>query len=69
MDDEQRRANDRDAAAATTVTAYLLAGMALYGGIGWLLDRWLGTTWIVLVGVLAGTALSLYLIWLRYGTR
>jgi ATP synthase protein I len=66
---QDRRDADRDAAAAWSVPAYLLTGMALYGGIGWLLDQWLGTTWLVLVGILAGTALAMYLIWLRYGTR
>jgi ATP synthase protein I len=69
MDDDDRRIQDRDAAAAWSVPAYLLSGMGLYGGLGWLLDRWLGTGWIVLVGVLGGAALALYLIWLRYGTR
>lgn len=69
MDDDDRRAYGRDAAAAWSVPGYLLAGMALYGGIGWLLDQWLGTSWIVLVGLLTGSALAMYVIWLRYGTR
>lgn len=69
MTDDDKRASQRDAAAAWSVPAYLLAGMGLYGGIGWLLDRWLGTSWIALVGILAGAALAVYLIWLRYGTR
>jgi hypothetical protein len=43
--------------------------MILYGGIGFALDRWLGTSWLVLVGILVGAALALYVIWLRYGTR
>jgi F0F1-type ATP synthase assembly protein I len=59
----------RDADAAWSVPAYLLAGMILYGGIGFALDRWLGTSWLVLVGILVGAALALYVIWLRYGTR
>jgi F0F1-type ATP synthase assembly protein I len=69
MTDDDERAFQRDAAAAWSVPAYLLAGMVLYGGIGWLLDRWLGTSLLVLVGVLSGAALAVYLIWLRYGTR
>jgi F0F1-type ATP synthase assembly protein I len=55
--------------AAWNVPAYLLAGIILYGGIGFALDRWLGTSWLVLVGMLVGAALALYLIWVRYGTR
>lgn len=54
---------------ASTVIAYLLTGPALFGGLGWLLDRWLGTGFIVLVGLLGGMAMSLYVIWLRYGTQ
>lgn len=54
---------------ATSVTAYLLAGPAGFGAIGWLLDRWLGTGFLLVVGLLGGMALSIYVIWLRYGTE
>ena len=53
---------------ATDVIAYLLAGPLLFGGIGFLLDRWLEVTFFVVIGLLAGMALSLYVIWNRYGT-
>ena len=33
---------------------YLVSGVLLYGLIGWLLDRWLGTTFLVVVGILVG---------------
>jgi hypothetical protein len=49
--------------------SYLISGPVLFGGIGWGLDRWLGTSWLVAVGILGGMALSLYLIWFRYGTQ
>ncbi len=49
--------------------SYLISGPVLFGGIGWALDRWLGTSWLVAVGILGGMALSLYLIWFRYGTQ
>ncbi|WP_252976209.1 AtpZ/AtpI family protein [Janibacter melonis] len=55
-------------ALGATVLAYLISGPLLFGGIGWLLDRWLGTSLIVAVGALLGMGLSLYVIWLRYGT-
>jgi F0F1-type ATP synthase assembly protein I len=54
---------------SASVIAYLVTGPALFGGLGWLLDRWLGTGFIVLLGMLAGMAMSLYVIWLRYGTQ
>ena len=55
-------------AMAATVLAHLITGPILYGAIGWLLDRWLGTSFLVIIGVVGGMALSLYVIWLRYGT-
>jgi uncharacterized protein YneF (UPF0154 family) len=30
-----------------------------------LLDRWLGTSWLVVIGILLGAALGLYLTWKR----
>lgn len=53
---------------ATDVIAYLLAGPLLFGGVGFLLDRWLELTFFVVIGLLAGMALSMYVIWNRYGT-
>lgn len=55
-------------AMGSTVLAYLITGPLLFGGTGWLIDRWLGVTGFVAVGILGGMALSLYIIWLRYGT-
>ncbi|RJK98150.1 hypothetical protein [Vallicoccus soli] len=49
------------------VIAYLLSGMLLYGGAGLLLDRWLGTSFLVAVGMILGTGLSLWLVHLRFG--
>ncbi len=39
---------------------YVVAGVAFYGFLGWLADRWLGTTFLVAVGILAGAALGIY---------
>jgi len=54
---------------AASVIAYLITGPAVFGGLGLLLDRWLGTGFLVVLGLLGGMALSLYVIWLRYGTQ
>ena len=44
----------------------LLAATLTWAGIGWLLDRWLGTgPWFLGVGAVVGNAAGLYLIWLR----
>lgn len=45
---------------------YLVAGVLLYGGIGWLLDRWLGTSFLVVVGIMAGAGLGLFQTWARF---
>ena len=46
----------------------LISGLIGFGLPAWLLDRWLGTEWIVLVGLLVGMAAALTVIWFRYGT-
>ncbi len=46
--------------------SYLFGGMATYGGIGWLLDWWLGTGFFVPIGLLAGTGGALYLVYARF---
>ncbi len=51
-----------------SIVAYLLSGMLVWGGAGWLLDRWLGTSFLVLVGLLLGTGLAIYLIYIRLGS-
>jgi F0F1-type ATP synthase assembly protein I len=52
---------------AYTVLGYLLGGLVFWGGVGYLLDRWLGTSFLVLIGLLVGGAAALYLIYVRYG--
>jgi F0F1-type ATP synthase assembly protein I len=49
------------------VLSILISGLAFYGGIGWLLDRWLGTSWWLPVGLIVGTAAGVYLVIARYG--
>jgi hypothetical protein len=51
------------------VVSYLISGPVMFGGIGWALDHWLGTGFFVPMGILVGMAVSLYLVWFRYGTQ
>ncbi len=55
-------------AMGSTVLAHLITGPVLFGALGWLVDRWLGVTGFVAAGLIIGMTLSLYTIWLRYGT-
>jgi F0F1-type ATP synthase assembly protein I len=50
-----------------SILGTLVAGVLAWGGIGWLLDRWLGTRFLVAIGVLVGAAGAFYLIIRRYG--
>ena len=48
------------------MTVELLTATFVWGGIGWLLDRWLGwEPWGLAVGFFLGFALGMYLLILR----
>jgi F0F1-type ATP synthase assembly protein I len=49
------------------VIAYLLSGILLYGGAGLLLDRWLGTSFLVPVGLVVGAGMAVWLVHLHFG--
>jgi hypothetical protein len=52
-----------------TVASYLISVPVMFGGISWALDRWLRTTFFVPFGILAGMAVWLYPVRVRYGTQ
>jgi len=57
-----RSSND----AAFMIVGHLVAGIVLYGGIGWLLGRWFGhQPTFIAGGLFVGMAASLYLVHLR----
>jgi len=45
----------------------MISGMAVWGGAGWLLDRWLDTKVFVPVGIILGMAVAIYVVVVRYG--
>jgi ATP synthase protein I len=45
---------------------YLVAGVFVYGMIGWALDRWLGTSFLVVIGILFGAGLGIFMTWARF---
>jgi ATP synthase protein I len=49
------------------VLSYLITGVALYGGLGWLGDHLLGTGFLLPLGIVAGAALGVYVIVRRFG--
>lgn len=57
----------RDESAVWTIFGYLLSGLLFWGGVGWALDKWLATSFLLLIGLLVGMGGALYLVWLRFG--
>ncbi|CAB4540998.1 unannotated protein [freshwater metagenome] len=57
----------REENALWSIFGYLLSGLLFWGGVGWGLDSWLGTSYLLLLGLLVGMGASLYLVWLRFG--
>mgnify|MGYP005761064637 CR=1 FL=1 len=45
---------------------YLVSGVFFYGGLGWLADRWLGTEFLVAVGILLGAGFGIYMTFMRF---
>jgi ATP synthase protein I len=55
--------NPPDAGQGWTALAYLIAGMAVWGFIGWLVDQWLDLGGIATgIGVILGAAGGIYLV-------
>lgn len=47
---------------------YIVAGVLLYGLLGWLADRWLGTEFLVAVGILIGAGFGIYMTFARFNS-
>jgi ATP synthase protein I len=45
---------------------YLVSGVLMYGLIGWALDQWWDTSFLVVVGILVGAGLGIYMTWARF---
>jgi F0F1-type ATP synthase assembly protein I len=60
--------NPPDTGMGMTAVSYLLAGMLVWGGIGWLVDHYVGTKGIFAgIGAVVGIAGGVYLIVRRLG--
>jgi F0F1-type ATP synthase assembly protein I len=49
------------------ILSIMIAGLIAYGGLGWLLDRWLGTAWFLPIGLILGIGLGVYYVVVKYG--
>lgn len=58
----------RGANQAWDVIGLLLAGIIVWGGVGWLLDQWFGFNDLFLpIGMVLGVGIAIWLIYLRHG--
>jgi len=58
---------NKDENALWSIFGYLLSGLLVWGGIGWLADRFFGTSFLLLVGLIVGAGAAITIIWLRFG--
>lgn len=58
---------DRGQNEGWSVFGYLISGMAVYGGIGWIAGRLTHLSFLFPVGMLTGLILGIVLILYRYG--
>ncbi|MET0692645.1 MAG: hypothetical protein ABWX96_18760 [Propionibacteriaceae bacterium] len=49
------------------VLSYLISGVLFYGGLGWIGDHYLGTGFLLPIGIVLGAAGGCYVIIRRYG--
>ena len=63
----QRSETSRGIDTGYRVLSYLIAGVLVWGGLGWLADYLLGTAFLLPVGIVLGAALSVYMVIRRFG--
>jgi F0F1-type ATP synthase assembly protein I len=63
-----REPSGRGSEIVWSIIGTLVAGVLAWGGIGWLLDQWLDTNFLVAVGIIVGMAGAFYLIIRRHGS-
>lgn len=52
---------------AARALSYLISGVLLWGGLGWLGDHFLHTKFLIPIGIVIGAGLGCYLIIVRFG--
>jgi ATP synthase protein I len=68
MDDSDRPASGmlRELDSGWAMTSEFISAVLVWMGIGWLLDRWLGTDpWLLVAGIVLGFVLGTWLLFLR----
>ncbi|MET1060420.1 MAG: AtpZ/AtpI family protein [Nocardioides sp.] len=66
MDQQKPRDEEQSRGDPWHAFGYLVAGVGVYGLIGWALDQWLDTTFLVVIGILFGAGLGIFMTWARF---
>lgn len=66
MKQSDERAQDSPQGDPWLAFGYLVSGVLLYGFGGWLLDRWWGTSFMVVIGILLGAGLAIFQTFARF---
>jgi ATP synthase protein I len=52
-----------------TALSYIISGVLVWGGVGWLLSAWLDAELFIPLGLMVGAAAGVGLVWLRYSKQ
>jgi ATP synthase protein I len=67
MNAEQSEEARREQASAWHAINLIIAGVAFWGVVGWLVAQWLDNRIFTILGLLLGAGAAMYLVWVRYG--
>jgi ATP synthase protein I len=59
-DPNERRETARRSGMAYAAGLAIFFSVLSFMGVGWALDRWLGTSWIMVTGIVLGAAVGFY---------
>ena len=57
---EEARETSRRSGMAYAAGLTIFFSVLTFMGVGWALDRWLGTSWLMLAGIILGAAVGLF---------
>ena len=57
---EENRETTRRSGIAYAAGLTIFLSVVSFMGVGWLLDRWLGTGWIMIAGIVLGSVVGFY---------
>lgn len=59
-DPEEKQETARRSGMAYAAGLAIFFSVLSFMGLGWVLDRWLGTSWIMVTGIVLGAAVGFY---------